>query len=118
MREAEVDAAKASYEDTVLRAFREVESALVAVDQGRSQRDALRRLSVTTREGLDIARRDYQNGVLDQLSVLDVQRQADRADTLLAQSETSLAVTFVMLHNALGGTWENTQPAPANRPGH
>jgi outer membrane protein, multidrug efflux system len=116
LNEAEVDAAKASYEDTVLRAFREVESALVAVDQGRSQRDALRQLSVTTREGVGIARRDYQNGVLDQLSVLDAQRQADRADILLAQSETSLAITFVMLHNALGGGWEVAEPSPTSQP--
>lgn len=116
MREAEVDATKAAYEDTVLRAFREVESALVAVDQGRSQKEALSRLSVTTREGLDIARRDYQNGVLDQLSVLDIQRQADRADTLLAQSETSLAVSYVALHNALGGGWEMSETLSTDQP--
>ena len=33
LTQAQVDAAKASYQDTVLRAFREVESALVAVDR-------------------------------------------------------------------------------------
>lgn len=116
MNEAEVEAAKASYEDTVLRAFREVENALVAVDQGRNQREALRQLSATTREGVGIARRDYQSGVLDQLSVLDAQRQADRAAVLLAQSETSLAVSFVMLHNALGGTWQSAELGPTSQP--
>ena len=35
--EAQVDAAKADYQDTVLRAFREVESSLVAVDRAQEQ---------------------------------------------------------------------------------
>jgi outer membrane protein TolC len=46
--------------------------------------------------------------------VLDAQRQADRADTLLAQSETSLAVCFVALHNALGGGWEIGEASPTS----
>jgi NodT family efflux transporter outer membrane factor (OMF) lipoprotein len=37
LSEAEVDAAKATYEDTVLGAFGEVESALVSVDRGRAR---------------------------------------------------------------------------------
>jgi multidrug efflux system outer membrane protein len=113
LAEARVDAARVAYEDTVLRAFREVESALVAVDRARSRVEDLKSLSASARDAADIARRDYQRGILDQLTVLDAQRQANRADILLAQGETALAVHTVTLYKALGGGWECAEPAPA-----
>ena len=113
---AEVIAVKAAYEDVVRRAFAEVESAVVAVSRSKERRDALRRLSNTTRQGVIIAKGDYQRGILDQLQVLDAQRQADRADILLAQSEVALTVNVVTLYKALGGGWEVTEPSAASPP--
>jgi outer membrane protein, multidrug efflux system len=113
---AEVDAAKASYEDTVRRAFAEVESALVAVDRAQARRDALKRLCATARQAVVIAQRDYEKGILDQLTVLDAQRQADRADMSLAQSEVALTVNVVTLYKALGGGWEVAEPPDALKP--
>ena len=65
---------------------------------------------------MDIARGDYRRGILDQLTVLDAQRQANRADMLLAQGQMSLAVNIVTLYNALGGGWEVAEPSPATQP--
>jgi len=110
MSEAEVDAAKAAYTDTVLNAFREVESSLVAVDRSRERVADLKRLSASAREGVTIAQRDYRNGILDQLTVLDAQRQSSRADMLLAQGEVALSVNTVALYKALGGGWEVAEP--------
>jgi len=109
---AQVDAAKAVYEDTVLRAFHEVESALVAVDRARARVSDLRRLADSARQSAEIARRDYERGILDQLTVLDAQRQSNRADLLLAQGEVLHVVNLVTLYKALGGGWEVTEPAP------
>ena len=114
--QAEVVAAKAAYEDTVRRAFAEVESALVAVDRGQARRDALKRLCDTTRKAVVIAQRDYKRGILDQLQVLDAQREADRADMFLAQSEVALTVNVVTLYKALGGGWEVTELPTATQP--
>lgn len=114
--EAEVDAAKASYSDTVLGAFREVESALVGVDRARVRVADLKQLSASAREAVNIAQRDYRNGLLDQLTVLDAQRQSSRADMLLAQGEVVLAVDMVTLYKALGGGWEMAEPSPATNP--
>lgn len=113
LSEARVAAAKSSYEETVLTAFREVESALVAVDRGRARVEELVRLSASAREAADIARRDYARGILDQLVVLDAQRQANRADMLLAEGRASLGVRVVALYKALGGGWEVADPPPA-----
>lgn len=115
--EAQVDAAKAAYQDTVLRAFREVESSLVAVDRTRVRVSNLKQLSETARQSAEIARRDYERGILDQLTVLDAQRQSNRADLLLAQGEVSVVVNLVTLYKALGGGWEFAEPAPATESG-
>ena len=114
--EAQVDAAKATYQDTVLRAFREVESSLVAVDRARARVGDLERLSASARQSAEIARRDYERGILDQLTVLDAQRQSNRADMLLSQGEVSLVVNVVTLYKALGGGWEVAEPSPATQP--
>ena len=113
LSEARVDAAKAAYQDTVLRALREVESSLVAVDRQQEQVSDLMRLSESARETAAIARRDYERGILDQLTVLDAQRQSNRADMMLAQSQVQLVVNTVTLYKALGGGWEVAEPAPA-----
>jgi multidrug efflux system outer membrane protein len=109
--EAQVDAAKAAYQDVVLRAFREVESSLVAVDRARERVSDLQRLSASARESCEIARRDYERGILDQLTVLDAQRQSNRADLLLSQGEVALVVHVVALYKALGGGWEVAEPS-------
>jgi NodT family efflux transporter outer membrane factor (OMF) lipoprotein len=109
--EAEVDASKAAYEDTVLAAFREVESALVAVDRGRARVSDLQRLAASARQALTIAQSDYRNGLLDQLTVLDAQRQSSRADMLLVQGQVTLTVDVVRLYKALGGGWEIAEAA-------
>jgi NodT family efflux transporter outer membrane factor (OMF) lipoprotein len=111
--EAQVDAAKSAYQDAVLRAFREVESSIVAVDRARVRVGDLKRLSATARQSAEIARRDYERGILDQLTVLDAQRQSNRADLLLSHGEVSLVVNVVTLYKALGGGWEVAEP-PAN----
>jgi NodT family efflux transporter outer membrane factor (OMF) lipoprotein len=116
LSQARVDAAKAAYQDTVLRAFREVESSLVAVDRARERVSDLRRLSASARESANIARRDYERGILDQLTVLDAQRQSNRADMALAQGQVQLVVNTVTLYKALGGGWEVAEPAPAAKP--
>ncbi len=116
LSEAQVDAAKAAYHDTVLGAFREVESSLVAIDRSREQVSDLQRLSASARETAAIARRDYERGILDQLTVLDAQRQSNRADMALAQGQVQLVVNTVTLYKALGGGWEVAEPAPATQP--
>ena len=116
LAEARVDAAKAAYRDTVLRALREVESSLVAVDRSAAQVNDLRRLSASAGETAAIARRDYERGILDQLTVLDAQRQSNRAEMLLAQGQVQLVVNTVTLYKALGGGWEVAEPSPATQP--
>jgi multidrug efflux system outer membrane protein len=116
LSEARVDAAKATYQETVLRAFREVESSIVAVDCAQEQVSDLRRLATSSRQAAAIARRDYERGILDQLTVLDAQRQSNHAEMSLAQGQVQLIVNTVTLYKALGGGWEVAEPVPATQP--
>lgn len=111
LAEAQVDAVKAEYQDAVLRAFREVESSLVAVDRARARVRDLERLSASASASADVARRDYERGILDQLTVLDAQRQSNRAHLLASQGEVALMVDVITLYEALGGGWEVAEPA-------
>ena len=70
---------------------------------------------MTCGETAAIARRDYERGILDQLTVLDAQRQANRAEMLLAQGQVQLVVNTVTLYKALG-FWEVAEPSPATQP--
>jgi outer membrane protein TolC len=89
-----------------------VESSLVAVDRTRARLENLQHMSASARVSAEIARGDYERGILDQLTVLDAQRQANRADMLLTQTQMSLAVHIVTLYKAIGGGWEVAEPAP------
>jgi multidrug efflux system outer membrane protein len=100
----------------LISAFREVESSLVAVDRAQEQVADLKRLTVSARESAAISRRDYERGILDQLTVLDAERQSNRAQMLLAQGEVQLLVNVVTLYKSLGGGWEIAEPRPATQP--
>jgi outer membrane protein TolC len=76
----------------------------------------LERVAASAREALSIAQDDYRTGLLDQLTVLDAQRQASRADRLLTQGQVALTVDVVRLYKALGGGWEIAEPPAATPP--
>jgi outer membrane protein TolC len=54
---------------------------------------------------VQIARTQYENGLVDLLPVLDAQRVALTTQLELAQSQTELLTSLVALFKALGGGW-------------
>jgi outer membrane protein, multidrug efflux system len=96
-----------NYRQTVLTALSEVENSLVAY-----QTEQLRRIDLidavsASREAFDLARQQYQQGVIDFLTVLDAQRSMLDAEDDLAQSDRAVSDDLVQLYKALGGGWEN-----------
>lgn len=106
LTEAEAVAAAFSYQQTVLTALEEAESALVAYRQDEE--------SVCHREAaLDrYARVDhltatqFKKGLVDLTNVLDSGRQLITAKQDLLDSETALLLDLIKLYQALGGGWE------------
>jgi multidrug efflux system outer membrane protein len=95
--------ALADYEQTMLLALEETETALVAY---RQRQDRLVKLTDEVRESsraASIARVRYREGVSDFLSLLDAERTALQAQDSAAQAESEVFTAIVGLYRAVGG---------------
>ena len=105
IEEARTQQALLNYEQTVNRAFAEVEDALVAIRTYRDEHQA-RLLQVNAaRNAAVLSRARYDGGVTSYLEVLDTERTLFSAE--LSESETlRLYVdSVIQLYKALGGGW-------------
>ncbi len=115
--EAGARASLASWEQTILNALEDVESA--AVDQ----RTADERVQINL-EGLDaasnsalLARSQYQAGLTDFRTLLTAENQLLAARNSLVSAQADRATAFIRLTQALGGGWAGADydfPLPAN----
>ncbi|MDG0025013.1 efflux transporter outer membrane subunit [Trinickia sp. Y13] len=108
LREAQQKEAAIAYRETVLRAWQEVDDALVAYDAEQCRRDRLARAVTMNERALSVARDRYKAGALDYLDVLNVQKQLLEAQSNLEQSRATAATNLITLCKALGGGWEST----------
>jgi outer membrane protein TolC len=106
LSKALVAAALAAYEGVVLAALRDVESTLTAYSHDQVRRDSLASLAVQNQEAVRIAKREYENGLIDLLDVLEVQRNLYASQDALAQSDQAVSSDLVAIYKALGGGWE------------
>ncbi len=100
---AATDEALASYEQTMLLALEETETALVAY---RQRQERLLKLTDEVRESAraaGIARLRYREGVAEFLSLLDAERTQLQAESAAAQAEADLFTAIVGLYRAVGG---------------
>jgi outer membrane protein TolC len=101
-REAE---AQAQYNQTVLRALQEVETALVRYRTARARVERINDAALASERAADLARLRFSGGVADFLQVLDAERTQLEAQDQLARGRTEAATAYAALYKALGGTW-------------
>ncbi len=104
------------YEQTIVQAVSEVETALVAYHQDQLRRDSWRASTEANRRSLDLARRQNNAGVVDFLNVLNAEQSLYTSEDQLAQSEQSVSTSLVALYKALGGGWETFEEPAATSP--
>ena len=106
-----------SYEQTVLAALRDVESALVGYAREQQHRAALTDAVAANQKAVDLSTSLYKQGQTDFLNVLTAQRSLFASQDALVQSNRTIATNLVALYKALGGGWQNprttTQPTTA-----
>ncbi len=95
-----------TYQQTVLTALKDVETALIAYAKEQEHRQALSEAVAHNRQAVDLAMKLYLAGKSDFLNVLTAQRTLFLNEEALAQSNRNLAVDLVALYKALGGGWE------------
>jgi NodT family efflux transporter outer membrane factor (OMF) lipoprotein len=105
VNEASAKAADAEYRQVVIRAFEEVENALVNLasrkgqrSELRAQRDKLRMISVQVQAQLG-------EGMVSQLEVLEAERSVLAAEQQLLANKQQILSDTVELYKALGGGW-------------
>jgi NodT family efflux transporter outer membrane factor (OMF) lipoprotein len=92
------------YEQVVLLAIEESEGALTRYSRALASRDHLADSAESSARAADIARKLYESGLADFLSVLDADRRRLQAEDALAQRETEVSVNLVSVYKALGAS--------------
>ncbi len=103
----------AAYEQTILVALKDVETALVAYAK---DQERIRSLGVAVEnngKAVELSTRRYVTGKRDFLNVLVAQRSLNTTEEALVQSTRSLATDLIALYKALGGGWEDEPGGPA-----
>lgn len=114
---AAAEAARLSYQQTVLTALQQVEDALVRVDTERVANASLRASARDAEAALAQSTRLYNAGLLDFLTVLTDERTVFQARDAVAQSDLALLLDDVSLYKALGGGWQRIDlDPPAAKP--
>lgn len=115
--EAQLTQARASYEQSMLRALQEVESGLVAYDQAQKRLAALREAEAQAQKTLTLSTDLYKNGAGDFLNVLEAQRSLLQTQQQGVVAQRQVALNLVGLYKALGGGWSPDMPLPTVKDG-
>ena len=106
------------FEDGIVRALEDVESALIALKQERERASLLKSAAASAEAALGRAQSLYDRGQIDLLPLLDAQRTRLTVEVGANDSNTQLLLDSVQLYKALGGGWQVFEPAeqPAAAP--
>ncbi len=111
-RTASINYAKASYQaevagyrQTVLTALQEVETAMSTLSVLNRELEVQLLALTASRESLQITRNQFEAGLIDYLSVVQVETSAYAAERTALQLENQRLNTAVELIKALGGGW-------------
>jgi outer membrane protein TolC len=100
------------YQDTVLRAARELDDSAVSFAQSRIQVDLLEQAVQAARRSLDIATIQYREGLVDFERVLDSQRSLFSQQDRLVSNRGNVSQSLIALYKAMGGGWQAARQLP------
>lgn len=104
--EAGAREALADYEETVLDAFREVETAVSDIRFLDRENAAHQRAAEAAEKAASLSRERYKGGLISQLEVIDAERTALEEKRELTRSRANRRLAAISLIQALGGGWE------------
>lgn len=109
-QQAVLEQAQQDYRAAVLTALKDVENALVALNNDRLRLRSLRVAADAAGTAALLARQRYSSGLVDFQVVLETQRtQLSTQDSVISAS-AAVGNDQVQLFTALGGGWDNTMP--------
>jgi len=96
---------RARYDQAVLLAQEELESATVRYRTARARLGHLREAAAASERAASLAALRYEGGIADFLQVLDAERTLLVAQDQLAQAQTQATDAYVALYEARGASW-------------
>ena len=106
LQEGRQQEAAIGYQKTVLRAWQEVDDAMVAYQASQRRRDSLEQAVAHNQRALDSVHQQYAQGTVDFLNVLTVQNALLANEAALVDSTAAVSLSLVDLYAALGGGWQ------------
>ncbi|WP_075294582.1 efflux transporter outer membrane subunit [Pseudomonas fluorescens] len=110
LREAQQQEAALAYQQTVLRAWHEIDDQLTRYNASQLRRDSLAEAVRQNQIALTTAQHQYVEGVADFVNVLTVQSALLATQEQWVESSTGVSLAMVGLYKALGGGWESVYP--------
>lgn len=105
VRKLDQQQAAVAYQQTVLRAWHEIETALSGYGAEQERNRQLATALAASREAYDIARVRYDHGLINYLAELDARRTLLQTERAHSQSNVQLGTQLVAVYKALGGGW-------------
>jgi NodT family efflux transporter outer membrane factor (OMF) lipoprotein len=106
LRESQQREAAVFFQETVLRAWKEVDDALTDYREAQRRRIDVGRSVTENQSALQAARQRYSEGATNFLDVTATQALLLQSENDLSDSDTRIATDLVNLYRALGGGWE------------
>lgn len=94
------------YQQTVLRANREVEDALVAFVRSREQAQRLQESVDAAQASIELVRAQYEAGLTDFNRVYNTESLLAQQQEQLASAQGAIALNLINVYQALGGGWQ------------
>jgi NodT family efflux transporter outer membrane factor (OMF) lipoprotein len=117
VQNAKQEEALDQYQQIVLTALGDTESALSAYAREQVRRESLNQSVVANREALNLATQLYKSGLADFLKVLQSETSLYSAQDALVQSDQTVSLDLVQLYKALGGGWESDKEMSSQQTG-
>jgi len=106
VQDARLQQALVAYQDTVLRAAREVEDAIVSLAGTQMQESILNESVAAAKRSNELSLLRYQEGFSDYQRVLDAQQALFSQQNRYVQNRGQSVQNVVAIYKALGGGWE------------
>ncbi|MBR0693138.1 efflux transporter outer membrane subunit [Bradyrhizobium lablabi] len=94
------------YRKTVVQAFSDVDSALVAIRETTRRLQLLRDVLSSARRAFELSEQQLRAGTADIIVVLNTQQTLFQAEDAYSQAQLARLQAIVSLYQALGGGWE------------
>jgi outer membrane protein, multidrug efflux system len=94
------------YQQTVLAALQNTESALVAYAEDVKTADQHRQSVEKYQRMVDLTSDRFETGLIDRIHLIDMKRQLINASKILLKDDTTALIDLIALYKALGGGWQ------------